>query len=72
MLLIVEKGIRRGTFDVIFQYVKVNNKYMKYYDKNKESLYLKYWVGNNLYRQDISQKVAINDFKWVEEASQLS
>ena len=29
--------------------MKANNKYMKDYDKNKESLYLKYWQFNNLY-----------------------
>ena len=45
---------------------------MKDYDKNKESSFLFYFDGNNLYRRDISQKVAINDFKWVEETSQLS
>ena len=28
--------------------VKVNNKYMKDYDKNKESSYLKYWDVNNV------------------------
>ena len=41
----VEKGIRGG----ICQYEKANNKYMKHYDKNKESSYLKYWGANNLY-----------------------
>ena len=28
---------------------------MKDYDKNKESLYLKYWDVNNLYRWTMSQ-----------------
>ena len=49
MLLIVEKGIRGGICHSIYQYAKANNKYMKDYDKNKESSYLKYWDVNNLY-----------------------
>ena len=42
MLLMVEKGIRAGTCNTIHRYAKVNNKYMKSYDKNKESSYLNY------------------------------
>ena len=42
MLLIVEKGIRGGICQSIYQYAKANNKYMKYCDKNKESSYLQY------------------------------
>ena len=42
MLLIVEKGIRGGICHSINRYVKANNKYMKYYDKNKESSCLNY------------------------------
>ena len=49
MLLMVEKGIRGRTCNTIHQYVKANNRYMKDYDKNKESLYLKYWDVNNLH-----------------------
>ena len=41
MLLMVEKGIRRAICHGINRYAKVNNKYMKDYDKNKESSYLK-------------------------------
>ena len=38
----------------------------------KESLYLNYWDVNNLYRQTMSQKLSVNDFKWVEETSQFN
>ena len=38
----------------------------------KESLYLNYWDVNNLYRQTMSQKSSVNDFKWVEETSQFN
>ena len=49
MLLMLEKGIRGRICHVIHWHAKANNKYMKYYDKNKESSYLKYWDVNNLY-----------------------
>ena len=41
MLLIVQQGIRGGICDVIHKYVKVNNKYMKNYDKNHILRYLR-------------------------------
>ena len=49
MLLMVEKGVRDGICHYFNRYVKANNKYMKKYNKNKESSYLKYWDVNNLY-----------------------
>ena len=36
----------------------------------KQSLYLNYWDINNLYGWAMSQKLSVNDFKWVEETSQ--
>ena len=36
-----EKGVRGGLCNTIYQYAKSNMKYMKDYDKNKESSYLK-------------------------------
>ena len=42
---------------------------MKDYDKNKESSYLEYWDVNNLYGWAISQKLLVDGFKWVENAS---
>ena len=47
MLLMLEKGIRRGTCHSIYQHAKANNKYMNDYDKNKESSYFQYWDVNN-------------------------
>ena len=44
----VEEGIRGGICHAIHRYVKANNKYMKNYDKNEESLYIKYLDTNNL------------------------
>ena len=49
MLLMVENGINRGIYHSNYYHTKTNNKYMKKYDKNKESSYLQYWVVNNLY-----------------------
>ena len=36
-MLMVEKGIRGGIWQSIYQYTKANNKHMKDYDRNKES-----------------------------------
>ena len=40
MLLMTEKGIRGGITHAIHRYAKGNNKYVKNYDKNKESSYI--------------------------------
>ena len=44
MLLVVEKGIRGGLCHSVNRYTKANEKYIKDYDRNKESSYLKYWM----------------------------
>ena len=72
MLLRVEKGVRRGICHTIYLYAKANNKYMKDHDKNKESSNLKYWDVNNLYGWTMPQKLTVNNFKWVEETSQVN
>ena len=37
----VEKVISEGIYNTIYHYAKANNKYMKDYDKNKKSSYIK-------------------------------
>ena len=63
MLLMLEKGIRAGICHAVHRYAKANNKYMKSYNKNKESLYLQYFDANNLYGWVMSQKLLVNGFK---------
>ena len=64
MLLMVEEGIRGGICHSIHRHAKANNKYMKNYDENKESLYIQYLDANNLYGFAMSQKLPVNGFKW--------
>ena len=52
--------------------MEADNKYMQDHDKNKESLYLKYWDVNNLYGWAISQRLPVDSFKCVENISQFN
>ena len=72
ILLMVEKGIRGEICNKIHRYAKANNKYMKDYDKNKESSYLNYWDVNNLYGWAMSQKLPVNNFEWIKDTSQFN
>ena len=67
MLLMIEKGIRGGMCQSTHRYAKVNNKYMKNYDKKIESSYLTYLDANNLYGQAMSQKLPVNGFMWYKD-----
>ena len=72
MLLMVEKCIRGEISPAIYCYARANNKYMKDCNKNKEFSYLKYWDVNNLYGWAMSQKLAVNYFKWVKDISEFN
>ena len=72
MSLMVEKGIRGGICYSIYRYRKANNKYMKDYNKNKGSPHIQYWDVNNLYRWAMSQKLPVNTFDWIKDASQFN
>ena len=66
MLLMVEKGIRGGICHSIHRYAKANNKYMQNYNKSEESSYIQYLDANNLYGWEMSKKLPVNGFKWLD------
>ena len=68
----VEKGIRGEMCHAIHQHAKANNRYMKYYNKNKESLYFTYLDANNFYSWAMSQKLPVNNFECIENTSQFN
>ena len=68
----VEAGIRGGICHSIYRYVRTNNKYMKYYDRNEETSYIQYLDANNLYGRAMSQKLPVNGFKWIEDISEIN
>ena len=72
MLVMVEEGIRGGICHSIHRHARANNKYMKNYDKNKESSYIQYLDANNFYGWAMSQKLLVNGFKWVNYISGIN
>ena len=68
MLLMIEEGIRGGICHAVHRYAKANNRYMKNYDKSKESSYIQYLDANNL----MSEKLPINRFKWANDISGIN
>ena len=45
---------------------------MKDYDENKESSYVQYCDVNDLYGWAMSQKLLVNNFKWIKDTSQFN
>ena len=45
---------------------------MENYNKNEELLYIQYLDANNLYGWAMSQKLPVNNFKWVEDTSKIN
>ena len=66
-----EEGIRGEITQSSLRYAETNNTYMKNYDKNKESSFLKYLDANNLYGWAMSQKLTKSNFKWVKDVSKI-
>ena len=64
----IEKGTRGGICNSIHRYTKANNKYIKNYDKNKQSSYVNYSDVNDIV---MSQKLPTFNFKQVEDTSQF-
>ena len=71
MLLMVEEGIRGGICHAIHRHAKANNKYMKNYDKNKESSYIQYLDANNLYGWAMCQKLPVIGFLWIKNIMEI-
>ena len=53
-----------GICHAIHRNAKADNKYLKNYNKNKESLYIQYLDANNLYGWAMSQKLLVDGFNW--------
>ena len=51
---------------------KANNKYIKEYDKNEESSYIRYWDVNNSSGWAMPQKPPVIDFQLIEDTSQFN
>ena len=68
MLLMFEEGTRGGICQATHRYVKANNKYMNH-EKDKESSYLVYVDGNNLYGWSMCKKLPVSDFKYIDVIS---
>ena len=68
----VEEGIRGEICHSIHRHAKTNNKYMEKYDRNEESSYIQYLDANNLYGWTMSQKLPVNDFKWINDVSEIN
>ena len=71
MLLMIEEGIRGGIYHSIHRHAVANNKYMKDYDKNKESSYIIYGDYNNLYGWALIQKLPVDGFEWIDDLSKI-
>ena len=72
MFLTYEEGIRDGICNKVHSYAEANNKYMKNYDKNKESSFLIYVDANNLYGLAMSKTLPVDGFKWVDDLSMFT
>ena len=67
MLLMFERGIRRGITQAVRKYTLANNKYMgDRFDSKSESSCLQYLDANNLYGWAMSQPLQTGGFKWVD------
>ena len=67
----IEEGIRGGICHVIQRYAKANNKYMRDYDKNKESSYIQYLDANNLYGKAMMEKLSVRGLRWMTDISRM-
>ena len=65
----LEKGIRGEICHDFYQYVKANKKYMKNYNRSKDSSHFKQQNVKNVYGCAMSRRLPLGDFKLVKETS---
>ena len=66
MILMFERGIRRGITQAVHRYAKANNKYIgKQHDPEEERRFLQCPDANNLYGWMMSEPLPAGGFKWV-------
>ena len=63
---------KTGEKSELLRYAEANNRYLKDYNEDVESSYLKYLYANNLYGWAMSRNLSVNGVKWVEELSQFN
>ena len=66
MLLMEGKGITKGICHCNYRYANAKNKYMKDYDKSKESSYLEYLNVNNFSGWVVLQKIPVDNLDSME------
>ena len=71
MLLMIEEEIRGGICHALQRCAKANNKYMKDYDRKKESSYIQYLDANNLYGKAMTEKLPVKGFRWMDYISKI-
>ena len=65
MYIFFQKGMRGGVSYISNRYSKANNKYLKSYDLQKESIHIIYLDANNLYGYDMSKFLPTSCFKYL-------
>ena len=66
MYIFFEKGMRGGISYISNRCSKVNNTYLKSYDRKQESKHIIYLDENNLYGYAMSKYLTISGFKWID------
>ncbi|XP_065680704.1 uncharacterized protein LOC136094698 [Hydra vulgaris] len=65
MILMIKEEMRGGISIVSNRLETANNKFMKNYDKKKESTYIQYLDANNLYGWAMSKPLPTHGFEWM-------
>ena len=71
MLLMVEKGTKRGICHEIHRHAKANNNYMKDYNKDEEESLLEYLDANNLHGWSVSGPLPVDGFDRIIDQSKI-